>query len=69
MGGYAPEERRVAGLSPPSARSCRSFDPSLPKLTDFAAATNINLAWLVTGRGPSTLADLLRPVLPLFFRY
>jgi hypothetical protein len=28
------------------------FDPSLPKLADFAAASNINLAWLVTGRGP-----------------
>jgi phage repressor protein C with HTH and peptisase S24 domain len=28
------------------------FDPSLPKLADFAAATNVNLAWLVSGQGP-----------------
>jgi phage repressor protein C with HTH and peptisase S24 domain len=28
------------------------FDPSLSKLAEFAAATSINLGWLVTGRGP-----------------
>jgi hypothetical protein len=53
----------VAGLSPPSARSCRSFDPSLPKLADFAAATNINLAWLVTGRGPLDTRQAVRHAL------
>jgi phage repressor protein C with HTH and peptisase S24 domain len=28
------------------------FDPSLPKLAELAEAMNVNLAWLVTGRGP-----------------
>ena len=28
------------------------FHAALPKAHDFAAATNINLAWLVTGQGP-----------------
>jgi phage repressor protein C with HTH and peptisase S24 domain len=28
------------------------FDPSIPKLAELAEATNVNLAWLVTGQGP-----------------
>jgi phage repressor protein C with HTH and peptisase S24 domain len=39
------------------------FDPSLPKLAKFAQATNINLAWLVTGRGPIDARQALRHAL------
>ena len=28
------------------------FDPSLPKLVEFATATTTSVAWLVTGKGP-----------------
>jgi phage repressor protein C with HTH and peptisase S24 domain len=31
------------------------FDPSLPKLADFATATNSSLGWLVSGYGPPDL--------------
>jgi len=39
------------------------FDPSLPKLADFAAATNVNLAWLVSGRGPVDARQAVRHAL------
>jgi len=39
------------------------FDPSLPRLAELAEATNVNLAWLVTGRGPIDARQALRHAL------
>src|SRR5208282_1756318 len=39
------------------------FDPSLPKLAELAEAMNVNLAWLVTGRGPLDARRALRHAL------
>ncbi len=39
------------------------FDPSLPKLAELAEAMNVNLAWLVTGRGPVDARHALRHAL------
>jgi phage repressor protein C with HTH and peptisase S24 domain len=39
------------------------FDPSLPKLAELAEALNVNLAWLVTGRGPIDARRALRHAL------
>jgi phage repressor protein C with HTH and peptisase S24 domain len=39
------------------------FDPSLPKLAEFAAATGISLCWLVTGRGPLEERQAMRHAL------
>ncbi len=36
------------------------FDPSLPKLTELAEAMNVNIAWLITGRGPVDARRALR---------
>ena len=39
------------------------FDPSLPKLAEFAEVLNVSLAWLVTGKGPIDARQALRHAL------